>query len=71
MEGKIIRRICSRQGTRPEQLDPMGSTFTWDGRLNNGEYAPEGMYHIVVKAYVGEERYEAVSDPVMLLGVSG
>ena len=71
MEGRTIRRIFSRQGTRPEQLDPMGSTFTWDGRLNSGEYAPEGMYRIVVKAYVGEDRYEAVSDPVMLLGVSG
>ena len=71
MEGKTVRRITSRQGTRPEQLDPTGSTFTWDGRTNAGEIAPEGLYRIVVKGYVGSERYEAVSDLVMLLGVSG
>ncbi len=71
MEGRTVRRLGARQGTRPELLDPMASTFTWDGRLNDGEYAPEGMYRIVVKAYVGDERYEVVSDPVILLGVSG
>lgn len=71
MEGKTIRRICARQGTRPEQLDPTGSSFTWDGLTNAGELAPEGLYRIVVKGYVGAERYEAISDPVMLLGVSG
>ena len=71
MEGRTIRRICARQGTRPEQLDPAGSSFTWDGLTNAGELAPEGMYRIVVKGYVGSERYEAVSDLVMLLGVSG
>ncbi len=71
MEGKTVRRLCARQGTRPEQLDPIGSSFTWDGLTNAGELAPEGMYRIVVKGYVGGERYEAVSDPVMLLGVSG
>ena len=71
MEGRTVRRLSARQGTRPEQLDPMASSFTWDGRLNNGDYAPEGMYRIVVKAYVGDDRYEFVSDPVILLGVSG
>jgi hypothetical protein len=71
MEGKTVRRLCARQGTRPEQLDPIGSSFTWDGLTNAGELAPEGMYRIVVKGYVGGERYDAVSDPVMLLGVSG
>ena len=71
MEGNTIRRICSRQGTRPGQLDPAGSSFTWDGFTNAGELAPEGMYRIVVKGYVGGERYETISDPVILLGVSG
>ena len=71
IDGRTIRRLTSRQATRPEQLDPMGSTFTWDGLTNQGELAPEGMYILRVKAYVGSERYEVVSDPVMLLGVSG
>ena len=71
MEGRTVRRICARQGSRPEQLDPRGSSFTWDGLLNSGEYAPEGLYIIRVKAYVGSERYEILSEPVILLGVSG
>ena len=71
MEGNTVRRICARQGSRPEQLDPRGSSFTWDGSLNNGEYAPEGLYIIHVKAYVGSERYDILSEPVIVLGVSG
>ena len=71
MEGTTVRRISSRQSTRPEQLDPMGSSFTWDGTLNSGELAGEGLYRIHVKGYVNGERYEAVSDPIILLGVSG
>ena len=71
MDGKTVRRICARQGSRPEQLDPMGSSFTWDGLNNSGEIAPEGLYRVHVKAYVNGEMYEAISDPVILLGVSG
>lgn len=71
MDGRTVRRLSSRQGTRPEQLDPAGSSFTWDGLKNNGELAAEGLYRIRVKAYVNDETYEIVSDPVMLLGVSG
>ena len=71
MDGKTIRRLSSRQATRPEQLDPMGSSFTWDGLDNHGELAGEGLYRIRVKGYVNGERYETVSEPVMLLGVSG
>ena len=71
MDGKTIRRICSRQGSRPEQLDPMGSSFTWDGLRTNGELAEEGLYRIHVKGYVNGEKYEYISDPVILLGVSG
>lgn len=71
MEGKTVRRLSSRQATRPEQLDPMGTCFTWDGLTNHGEIAPEGLYRIRVKAYVGGEKYEIVSEPVILLSVSG
>ena len=71
MEGNTVRRLSARQATRPEQLDPQGSSFTWDGLHNSGELAEEGLYRIRVRAYVSDERYEIVSDPVMLLGVSG
>lgn len=71
MDGKTVRRICSRQGTRPEQLDPMGSSFTWDGLKTDGTLAEEGLYRVHVKAYVNGEKYEAVSEPVILLGLSG
>ena len=71
VEGRTVRRICSRQGSRPEQLNPMGSSFTWDGLTNQGGMAEEGLYRIHVKAYVNGEKYEYVSDPILLLGVSG
>ena len=71
MEGKTVRKICSREGSRPEQLVPAGSSFTWDGRLTGGELAGEGLYRIRIKAYVNEEKYEIVSEPIILLGLSG
>ena len=71
LEGTTVRRLSSRQATRPEQLDPTGTCFSWDGLSTTGEFSPEGLYRIHVKAYVNGERYEYVSDPVILLGVSG
>ncbi|MDD6051587.1 MAG: caspase family protein [Clostridiales bacterium] len=71
MEGHTVRRLSARQGTRPERLSPQGSSFTWDGRNSSGDIAGEGLYCIRVRAYVNGERYEFVSDPVMLLSVSG
>ena len=71
MEGRTVRRLASRQASRPEQLEPRGSGFAWDGLMSSGDLAPEGYYRIRVKAYVNGERYEYVSEPVLLLGVSG
>ena len=71
LEGKTVRRLCSRASSRPEQLLPRGSFFTWNGRRANGENAPEGQYRIRVKAYIGEEMYEMVSEPVLLLSPEG
>lgn len=71
MDGNTVRRICARRATRPEQLDPAGSSFTWDGTSNDGTLAEEGLYRIHVKAYVSGERYEFITDPIILLGVSG
>lgn len=71
MEGATVRRLSARQATRPEQLNPRGTCFTWDGLTNSGTLAQEGYYRIRVKAYVNGEIYEYVSEPVLLLGVSG
>lgn len=67
MEGKTVRRLATREASRPQQLLPRGSTFCWNGRKNNGDPAPEGQYRIRVKAYVGEEVYEVLSAPITLL----
>ena len=66
-EEQTVRRLASRQATRPEQLKPMGSTFCWDGTLADGSLAPEGEYRIKVTAWVGAEKYEAASDWFALL----
>ncbi len=70
-DGKTVRRLSARQASRPEQLDPRGSGFTWDGLRSDGTMAPEGVYVIQVKGYVNGESYECVSDPIILLGISG
>lgn len=64
--GVVVSRLASRQATRPEQLVPTGSTFTWNGLTTDGERAADGSYVIRVTAYVGEERYTLLSTPVRL-----
>ncbi|MBE5797036.1 MAG: CHAT domain-containing protein [Clostridiales bacterium] len=71
MEGKTVRRLSSRQPSRPEKLDPAGTCFTWDGRKNDGDAAADGMYRIRVRAYVGTEKYEFISEPIFLLAMLG
>ena len=70
-EGKTVRRLCSRQISRPELLDPAGTSFTWDGLDADGLRVPDGEYHIKVRVWVGEERYEIISDPVRVLMMVG
>lgn len=71
MDGKTVRRLSSRQPSRPEKLDPAGTCFTWDGLLNDGTPAVDGMYRIKVRAYVGSEKYEFISEPIFLLAMLG
>ena len=66
MEGNTVCRLASRQASRPEQLSPGGTTFTWDGLTTRLEACPPGQYRISVRAYVGDERYEALSEPFLL-----
>lgn len=70
-QGKTVRRLSSRQGSRPEMLEPSGTCFTWDGMRSDGTRAPDGAYYIRIRAYVGEEMYELISDPVLLLEMVG
>ena len=70
-DGRTVRRLSSRQASRPEMLDPAGTCFTWDGMDGDGVRLPDGEYRILVKAYVGEEKYEFLSGPVMLLAMVG
>jgi len=69
--GNTVRRLTSRRPTRPEQLLPLGTSLCWNGRLSDGSLAPVGEYRIRVKAYVGEERYEVLSEPFLLMEGQG
>lgn len=70
-DGQIVRRLCSRQATRPEQLLPTGSSFTWSGLLADGSAAPEGIYRLHVRACVGGVWYECWSSEIMLASSVG
>ena len=65
-EGNTVRRLASRQATRPEHLRPLGSTYCWTGLLADGTPAAPGEYRIRATAYVGSESYEVVSEPFTL-----
>lgn len=70
-DGQPVRRLCSRQATRPEQLLPTGSTFVWNGCLADGAKADDGLYRLHIKAYVGDVTYECWSDAIALLAPAG
>ena len=61
-EGNTVRRLASRQATRPEHLLPEGSTWCWTGMLADGSPAPAGQYRVRATAHIGGERYELTSD---------
>ncbi len=65
--GQTIRRLTSRQASRPQQLLPRGSAFCWNGLTSAGEMAAPGAYTIRVKAYVGQQVYEISYPGVLLL----
>ena len=69
--GKIIRRVASREPTRPEQTDPRASTFTWDGLKTDGTPAEPGEYLLRVSAVVSDERWEMDDIPFTIGGGEG
>ena len=66
--GRIIRRLASREPTRPEQTDPRTSTFTWDGRRTDGTLAEPGAYVLRISAVVTDERWEMDDVPFAVGG---
>ena len=65
--GNIVRRLLTRQPTRPEKLRPTGTFLSWNGRLADGEAAPPGEYRFQATAWVGDEVYRAESPSFLLL----
>jgi len=64
--GETVRRLCSRQSTRPLKIEPQGSTFYWNGCGRDGEPVPAGTYTVQVTGYMGDETFTADSGPVTL-----
>ena len=64
--GKAVRKLCYETPSRPQQLTPSGSTFYWDGRKNNGEWADEGLYTVQVKVRMNGVTYQCQSEPFQL-----
>ena len=69
--GQTVRRLSSRQASRPEQLSAPGSTFCWNGTDSQGKLVNAGLYRVRVKAYVGTERYEVESGWISLTEMVG
>ena len=69
--GQTVRRLSSRQASRPEQLSALGSTFCWNGTDSQGKLVNAGLYRVRVKAYVGTERYEVESGWISLTEMVG
>lgn len=57
--GRLLRRLCTAQLTRPQGLTPNGSLFYWDGALSDGSPAPEGVYILRAQTTIGAMRYVA------------
>lgn len=60
-EGETVRRLGSRLASRPEQIPGGGTSLTWTGLDAQGQQVPSGQYRVKIRAYLGEERYEAYS----------
>lgn len=58
-DGNTVRRLSSRTPTRPQQLTPRGTTMVWNGLDSSGQPAAPGSYTVHVKAYLGNQVYEA------------
>lgn len=65
-ENRLVHRLCYDAPSRPQQLSPAASSFYWDGKTNEGTYAPPGTYTVQVKTIIGEDQYTCQSEPFTL-----
>ena len=65
-ENKIVRRLAYETPSRPQQLSPAASSFSWDGKLTDGSFAPPGRYTVQIKTTVNETQFISQSDPFLL-----
>lgn len=59
--GNVIATVAGDQPTRPEHLPGGGSQLYWDGRGQDGQLVPPGVYRAQVSANLGGQHYTAVS----------
>lgn len=58
-EGRVVRRLASRESTRPEQIGSGASAYYWSGQTRDGSQAEPGVYTVHVEALVGDTRWYA------------
>ena len=63
-ENRVVQRIAYSQTTRPQPFP--GSTFSWDGRMQDGTWAPAGEYTVRVETRTGGVRQKVFSEPFTL-----
>ncbi len=68
-DGQTVRRLCTRQSTRPMKMVPEGSTFYWDGCGKDGQPVAAGAYRVRVTGYMGSATFTVDSDPITLTQV--
>lgn len=67
-QGRTVRRLAYETPSRPQHLSPAASSFYWDGKMNNGQFAPPGAYTVLVKTRLNDQEYAAQSAPFLLEG---
>ena len=65
--GKSVRRLAYESASRPQQMNPAGSVFYWDGLLADGKAAPPGAYRAQVKVRLGGRTVVEESEPFELV----
>lgn len=64
--GETVRRLGYKSPSRPLGQMQEGSYFYWDGKDDDGNYAPSGAYRVQVSCTVGGEKYERTSGYISL-----
>ncbi len=66
-QGKIVRHLAEKKASRPNNRNPLGTDFYWDGADNQGIFLPQGAYQITAKAYLGSHEFTYTSSPLLLI----